>query len=55
MIDTRLYDAIQQKGINAIRSLAEEFKLKLLMTKNPTYKTLLRTADRAIITLIRKG
>ena len=55
MIDTRLYDAIQQKDINAIRALAEEFKLRFSITKEPVWKTLLRSADRAIMTIIRKG
>ena len=55
MTDTRLHDAIQRKDINQIKALAEEFKLRFSMTKNPTWKTLLRSADRAIISIIRKG
>ena len=55
MLDTRLHDAIQQQDINAIRTLAQEFKLRFSITNNPTWKTLLRSADRAIINIIRKG
>ena len=55
MTDTRLHDAIKQKDINAIRTLAAEFKLRFSITNNPTWKTLLRSADRAIMTIIRKG
>ena len=55
MTDTRLHDAIQTQDINQIKALAEEFKLRFSMTKNPTWKTLLRSADRAIISIIRKG
>ena len=58
MIDTRLYDAIQQKDINAIRALAEEFKMRISLMKDMdskrTYKALIRSADRAIITIIRE-
>ena len=55
MTDTRLHDAIQRKDINAIRTLAQEFKLRFSITKCPTAKMLLRSADRAIMTIIRKG
>ena len=58
MIDTRLYDAIQRQDINTIRALGEEFKLRILMTKDETskrtFKSLLKTADMAIITIIRR-
>ena len=55
MTDTRLHDAIQTQDINKIKALAEEFKLRFSITKNPTYKILLKSADRAIIKIIRKG